>query len=102
MIRAILLDDNESHLSLMEEELKTYSKIIEVIGAYTKWHEAIPEIMASKPDVLFLDVEMPGKTGFEVAATVKDICSNVIYVTDYMKYAPQSYSVNAIFFIDKK
>lgn len=54
------------------------------------------------PDVLFLDIEMPGTSGFELAATVKKICSNVIYLTNYMKYGPDSYKHEAIYFIDKE
>lgn len=100
-IRAILVDDLEEFLTVFSEELSHYSEIIEIIGAYTDPNVAAREILLLKPDVLFLDVEMPGMSGFELTDIVRKICSNVIYLTNYMKYASESYSHDAIHFIKK-
>lgn len=101
MIRAILVDDNRTHLNALKKELELYNKDIEVIGAYTTSKAAIPEIMHLEPDVLFLDIEMPGTSGYQLAASVNKICSNVIFLTSHMEYAPESYRHNAIYFINK-
>jgi YesN/AraC family two-component response regulator len=101
MIRAILVDDKKNHLNLIRKALALYSSDLEIIGAYTNPAEAIAQIIHLKPDVLFLDIEMPGISGFKLAASVSDICNNVIYFTNYMKYGPDSYKHKAIYFIDK-
>jgi CheY-like chemotaxis protein len=84
MIRAILVDDKEEHLNDLKKELRPYSKDVEIIGAFTDPYEATPQIIHLKPDVLFLDIQMPGMSGFKVAASVKEICSNVIFLTSYL------------------
>lgn len=101
MIRAILVDDKRSHLNLLRKKLELYHKDVEIIGAYTTSEEAIPQIIHLEPDVLFLDIDMPGTSGFELAAKVSRICSNVIYLTNFMEYGSDSYKHNAIYFIDK-
>lgn len=101
MIRAILVDDKKSHLNLLLKELAAFSKDVEIIGTYTTAKEAIPQIIHLQPDVLFLDIKMPGTSGFELASSVKKICSNVIYLTNYLEHAPDSYKHEAVYFIDK-
>lgn len=101
MIRAILVDDKQSHLNLLIKNLRLYHNDVEIIGSYTKPEEAISQIIYLEPDVLFLDIDMPGTTGFELAAKVSQICSNVIYLTNYLEYGSDSYKYNAIYFIDK-
>lgn len=101
MIRAILVDDKKNHLNLLRKKLELYKADIEIIGAYTTSEEAVPKIIYLMPDVLFLDIEMPGTSGFELAASISKICSNVIYLTNYMKYGPDSYRHEAVYFIDK-
>jgi FixJ family two-component response regulator len=101
MIRAILVDDKQSHLNLLIKNLQLYYNDVEIIGAYTKPQEAISQIIYLEPDVLFLDIEIPGTSGFELAAKVAEICSNVIYLTNYLKFGSDSYKYNAIYFIDK-
>lgn len=83
-MRAILVDDREDHLNDLKKELKPYSKDVEIIGTFTDPWKAIPEIIHLKPDVLFLDIEMPGMSGFKLADSVKEICSNIIFLTSFL------------------
>lgn len=101
MIRAILVDDRKSHLNLLIKALTLYSSDLEIVGAYTNPMEATALIIHLKPDALFLDIEMPGKSGFEIATSVNAICSNVIYLTNYMKYGSEAFRYKAIYLIDK-
>lgn len=100
-IKAVLVDDRISHLNILKKALALYNNDIEIIGAYSNAAKAIAQIIHLKPDVLFLDIAMPGKTGFDLAAAVSGICDNVIYLTHYMQYGPDSYKHKAIYFIDK-
>lgn len=101
MIKVILVDDINAHLNRLKKALVIYSSDIEIIGAYTNHKEAVAQIVHLKPDVLFLDVKIPGTSGFKLADSVKHICSNVIYISDFPKYGPDTYVDNAISFITK-
>src|SRR3990170_3402303 len=93
-LRAVLVDDEQlarDELGYLLGQLGG----IEVIGQAGNGVEALAAIERLKPDVVFLDVQMPGLTGFEVArrALEKQLLSNVIFVT--------AYEVNAVDYLLK-
>ena len=85
MIRAILVDDKQANLNLLRKSLRSFADI-EIIAEFTNPTMASKEIINLKPDVLFLDIEMPGMTGFKLAEIVKPVCDQVIYITEYSEY----------------
>ncbi len=101
MIRVILVDDRKSHLARLRNELARFSGDIEIIGEYIHQDEAVARIIQQQPDALFLDVEMPGQNGFQLAAAVRPICNTVIYLTSYEKYGTDSYRHQALYYIVK-
>ena len=102
MIRVIVVDDKKEHLKKILNALNAYHLDIEVVGAFTNPFEAHPQIIHEQPDALFLDIQMPGKDGFELAADTRHICNRVIFLTCFMEHGPESYKQNAIHFIDKE
>ena len=96
---AILVDDER----LARKELRTMlaeHETIEVIGEAENVEQAARLIRASRPDVVFLDIQMPGESGFQlferVAATFK-----VIFVTAFDEYALRAFEVNALDYLLK-
>lgn len=73
---------------------------IEVIGEAANADEAIEMIQQSNPDLIFLDVQMPGKDGFEMLQELNSVPS-VVFVTAYDEYALKAFEVNAMDYLVK-
>jgi DNA-binding LytR/AlgR family response regulator len=101
-LRTVLVDDEQ----LARDELKyLLSQIdgIDVIGQAGDGVEAFATIKRLQPDVVFLDVQMPGLTGFEVARRMIDdhLSSHIIFVTAFDQYAIEAFEVNAVDYLLK-
>ena len=101
MLRALIVDDEKFSRVSLKKLLKPYSQI-EVIGEAADGVEAIKKIEAQKPDLVFLDIQMPGLNGFEVMRSVAlEPKPQVVFVTAFDKYAVKAFEVNAIDYILK-
>lgn len=99
LLRAIIVDDEW----LVRHELKTLLQEhpeIEIVGEAFDVNQAAQLINHEKPDVLFLDIEMPGKSGFDLLKEC-DICCTVVFVTAYNQYAIRAFEVNALDYLLK-
>jgi len=101
-LKAVLVDDEQ----LAREELGyLLGQVggIEVIGQAGNGVEALTTIDKLQPDVVFLDVQMPGLTGFEVARRMLDTNapSHIIFVTAYDQHAIEAFEVNAVDYLLK-
>lgn len=97
--KTIIIDDER----LAREELKSVLRDfveISVIDEAQNGDEGIEKINELKPDLIFLDVSMPGMTGFEMLKKLEDI-PNVIFVTAYDEYALKAFEVNALDYLLK-
>lgn len=101
-IKTILVDDEERALNRMNI-LLSYFPEVDVIAQTSDSNTAVELICQRKPDLVFLDVEMPGKTGLEVAAEVHRqlIDTKVVFVTSYGHYAIKAIKNNAFDYILK-
>jgi len=101
MIRALIVDDEKFSRVSLKKLLKSYPQI-EVIDEAADGVKAIEGIEALKPDLVFLDIQMPGLSGFEVLRSVNlDPKPQVVFVTAYDKYAVKAFEVNAIDYLLK-
>src|SRR5580765_3651574 len=101
-LRAVLVDDEQ----LARDELGyLLGQIggVEVLGQAGNGIEALSAIERLRPDVVFLDVQMPGLTGFEVARRMLDsrAASQIVFVTAYDQHAIEAFEVNAVDYLLK-
>ena len=101
-LTAVLVDDEE----LARDELGfLLGQIggVDIVGEAGNGVEAVSTINRLKPDVVFLDVQMPGLTGFEVARRMVDAQapSHIIFVTAYDQHAIEAFEVNAVDYLLK-
>src|SRR5687768_9668043 len=101
-LRAVLVDDEQ----LARDELGyLLGQIggVEVIGQAGNGVEALTTIDRLQPDIVFLDVQMPGLTGFEVARRMLDkrASSHIIFVTAFDQHAIEAFEVNAVDYLLK-
>ena len=105
-IRAILIDDELACTETLAIELGAYCPDVEVIAKCNSPQEGIKLIENLKPDLVFLDIEMPWMNGFELLEKLDNIDFSVIFVTAYDQFAIKAFRVSAIDYllkpIDKK
>jgi two-component system, LytTR family, response regulator len=97
----ILVDDEANCLEMLSILIKKYCPILTILGEYDNPQKGIDAIYALKPDVVFLDVEMPALTGFDVLERCKLIPFQVIFTTAHNKYALKAIKYSAIDYILK-
>ncbi len=98
-MRAFLVDDEALALKRLQRMLVA-TKRVEVIGTSTDPVEAVAAILEAKPDVLFLDIEMPGMTGFEMLTHLQPQ-PWVVFTTAYDRYALEAFGVNSVDYLLK-
>jgi two-component system LytT family response regulator len=98
-LRTLLIDDERLARVALREMLCAHSEI-EIVGEAGGMTEALQLIEREKPDLLFLDVLMPGGGGFEILSAMAEP-PHVIFVTAYDQYALRAFEVNALDYLLK-
>lgn len=97
--RTIIIDDERLAREELKSLLKDYLEI-EIIDEAKNGAEGIEKINQQSPDLLFLDVNMPGMTGFEMLKQLEEI-PYVIFITAYDEFALKAFEVNALDYVLK-
>lgn len=102
-ITAVLVDDAPQARELLKLMLKELSPHVDILGEADNVDDAIKLIHAVKPDVIFLDIKMPGKSGLELVEELakNEIEYNVVFTTAYNHYAIQAFRLSAIDYLLK-
>jgi len=98
-MRAIIIDDERLARIELKKLLQEYPEI-EVIDEAINADEGISKIENLNPDLIFLDIQMPGKTGFDMLSEL-DRSPHVIFTTAYDEYALKAFEVNALDYLLK-
>jgi len=99
-MKVVIIDDER----LAREELRSLLRVapdVEIVGEAANATEAIALLERVTPDVLFLDIEMPGRTGFDLLAALPKSPREVVFVTAYDSFALRAFSVNALDYLMK-
>ncbi|OGW49465.1 MAG: hypothetical protein A2078_02215 [Nitrospirae bacterium GWC2_57_9] len=99
-IRAIIADDEEALRSYLKKKLLSAWPELAITGEAGDGPAALRLIADSRPDIAFLDVQMPGATGLEVARRIAGTCA-VVFVTAYNKYAVEAFESEALDYLLK-
>ena len=98
-MRAIIIDDERLARKELKSLLKDYHEI-EIIDECSSPEEALKSIEKHNPDLLFLDIQMPEKTGFDLLQEL-DKSPKVVFVTAFDEYAVKAFEVNALDYLMK-
>ena len=101
MIKAILIDDEVHCLDTLSILLKEYCPDVQVIEQCHSGKEGLLFIKKTKPDLVFLDIEMPGMNGFEMLEQLTDITFTIIFTTSYDQYAIKAIRFSALDYLLK-
>lgn len=101
MIRALIVDDESRAVNLLKTTIeRNHTGQFQIETAFSP-EEGLEKIDRFKPELLYLDVEMPSMTGFELLATLPEINFKVIFTTAYDRYAIQAIRYNALDYLLK-
>ncbi|MEM1338438.1 MAG: LytTR family transcriptional regulator DNA-binding domain-containing protein [Bacteroidota bacterium] len=99
MKKVIIADDEKAGRTLIKEYLQDYPELV-LVAEVNNGVDAITEINRFKPDLIFLDIQMPGKTGFEVLTYLEEL-PDIIFSTAYDEYALKAFEVHAVDYLLK-
>ncbi|MFC5550602.1 LytR/AlgR family response regulator transcription factor [Massilia aerilata] len=100
MPTAIIADDERLMRDLLRTRLSQVWPELEIVGEAKNGDEAVQLVAALKPDLTFLDIRMPGKTGMEAARDIGD-ASQIVFVTAYDQYAVEAFERGAVDYVLK-
>ena len=98
-LKTIIIEDEKPARDLLRAYLEEYEQM-EIIGEYDNGFEGLKAVNEKKPDVIFLDVQMPKLTGFEMLEVLEHD-PEVIFTTAYDQYAIQAFEQNAVDYLLK-
>jgi two-component system LytT family response regulator len=101
MIRAVIVDDEAKAVVALKNLIKKYCTGIHVVGSANNIADAESVIMETVPDVVFLDIEMPGGDGFKLLDNMKSISFEVIFTTAYDQHALKAIKYAALDYLLK-
>jgi two-component system, LytTR family, response regulator len=99
-MKTIIIDDERLARNELKRLLEDFPKI-NVVAEAANAEEALALIEEHNPDLIFLDIQMPGKNGFELLESLEDNVPEVIFTTAYDEYALKAFEVNALDYILK-
>jgi len=102
MIEAIIIDDEQHCISRLEQLLReNFSQTIHLAGSFQTVEEAFTGIKKIQPGLVFLDVQIHDKTGFDLLQQLDQINFEIIFTTAYEKYAVQAFRFSALDYLLK-
>jgi two-component system, LytTR family, response regulator len=99
MHKAVIIDDERLARAELKKLLQDFPEV-EVVGEASNAAEGLEKIESLSPDLIFLDIQMPGKTGFDML-TELERAPHVIFTTAYDEYALKAFEVNALDYLMK-
>jgi two-component system LytT family response regulator len=100
-LKVAIIDDEADAVSLLQLQLYKNCPQISEVKTYTNPVNALDEIALAKPDLLFLDIEMPLMNGFEVLQKLLPFSFAVVFITAYNHYAIKAFKFNALDYLVK-
>ena len=100
-IKAIIIDDEPDGRTVLQTLIKMYCPQVEVMGESSSGEQGLSMIEELNPDLVFLDIDMPGMNGFSLLKRLKEITFEVIFVTAHHHYALKAIKHSALDYLLK-
>lgn len=101
MINTIIIDDEKNGVEVLQLILEQHCPNVKIIAIENSTENGINSILELKPDLVFLDIEMPTATGFEVINSTSSVNYEVVFTTAYEHYAIKAFKTKAIDYLLK-
>ena len=100
-LKAVIVEDESSSREILRNYLAKYCKTVDVLGEAASVKEAIKILAQTKPDLVFLDVEMPFGNAFDLLDQLPDRSFETVFVTAYNSYALEALNNHAAYYLMK-
>ncbi len=100
-MRTVIIDDERDAIYTLDLIIQEYLPELQVVGKYTDPEKALISIPVLKPDLLFLDINMPGMNGFELLQNLEKNDFHIVFTTAYDEYALKAFKFNAVDYLLK-
>jgi two-component system LytT family response regulator len=101
MIRTVLIDDETDSIRVLQKLLETYCPQVEVVGTADGVETGLEVIQATRPDLLFLDIEMTQGNAFDLLNRLQPMTFQIIFVTAFDNYAIRAFKYSAVDYLLK-
>lgn len=101
MVKALIIDDEKHCSDNLQWQLHQYCPEIQITAVCTNAEKGLTEIYRQQPNLVFLDVEMPGMSGFEMLETLSEINFDIIFTTAFNQYAIRAIRFGALDYLVK-
>ena len=102
MIKAVIIDDETDSIDTLKWKLENYCSEVEIIASFDNPADGVNYLKNNPPDLLFLDIEMPMLTGFDVLEELgRDISFDIIFTTAYDNFGIQAVKFSALDYLLK-
>jgi two-component system, LytTR family, response regulator len=102
MLKVIIIDDEDHCIKTLEWSIAQYwSSEVEIIATTQNPIEGLKLVNSLKPDILFLDIEMPHLNGIDLAEMIQDSKTNIVFTTAYNQYAIKAIKLSALDYLLK-
>ncbi|MHA4740298.1 LytR/AlgR family response regulator transcription factor [Dyadobacter sp. MSC1_007] len=100
-LRAVIIDDETNAREALTNLIRIVCPDLQICGQAKNADEGISMIRSERPDLIFLDIQMPGKTGFDLLSSFDNVNFGVIFTTAYQEYAIRAFRFSAIDYLLK-
>ncbi len=100
-LKALIVEDNAFMATVLHDMLQQYAGKIAVTAIAKTGNDALTMITSIKPNVVFLDIELPDMTGFELLQQIADINFKTVFTTSHSHYAIKAFRFNALDYLVK-
>lgn len=100
-MRAIIVDDELAAREILAQLVARFCIDIEIVAMCNDLESAVSQIKTHKPDLVFLDVEMPKYAGYEIVSFFEVIDFSIIFITAYDRYAVKAFEISALDYLLK-
>jgi len=100
-MKAIIVDDEAKSRETLKSSLERYTPNIKIVADAASVVEALKKIKEHQPDLLFLDVQLPDGSGFDILELLPNLSFKIIFVSAYDKYAIDAFKFSAIDYLLK-
>ena len=101
MLRSVIIDDEPQNATILKADLEAHCPSVEIVSICHSAKEGIMAIKKQKPDLVFLDIEMPWMNGFEMLEMLDEIHFSIIFTTAHDQFAAKAFRISAVDYLLK-
>lgn len=101
MLRSIIIDDEPQNAGILKNDIEAYCPSVQIVSICHSAKEGLMSIKREKPDLVFLDIEMPWMNGFEMLEMLDEIHFSIIFTTAHDQFAAKAFRISAVDYLLK-